>query len=157
MAPHIEKLYYRFTAVINNPGIPRSVQENAAIALGRLGCWYSDVIAPHLAESAQSFLRIMRPIDDSDEKTGAIYGFNLTVQKNPRAMEACLLDYFQASTAVRKVDIERHGLEESFQRVSTTWGYDENGFANGGLCKEPDRIQDIDPELRSFHWPTSSR
>ena len=121
MAPHVEKLYYRFIAIINNPEIPQSVHENAAIALGRLGCWYSDVVAPHLGEFAQSFLKIMRPIDDSDEKTGAIYGFNLTVQKNPRAMETCLLDYFQASTAFRKVDIERHGLEESFQRVSTAY------------------------------------
>ena len=119
MAPHVEKLYYRLIAIIDNPEIPQSVHENAAIALGRLGCYYSAIVAPHLGEFAQSFLKIMRPIDDSDEKTGAIYGFNMTVQKNPRAMEACLLDYFQASTAFRKVDIERQGLEASFQVVST--------------------------------------
>lgn len=119
LAPHVEKLYYRFIAIINNPEIPQSVHENAAIALGRLGISYSDAVAPHLAEFAQSFLHIMRPIDDSDEKTGAIFGFNKTVQKNPRAMEACLLDYFQASTAFRKVDIEHNNLESSFQEVST--------------------------------------
>lgn len=121
MAPHVEKLYYRFIAIINNPEIPQSVHENAAIALGRLGCYYSAVVAPHLGEFAQSFLKIMRPIEDSDEKTGAIYGFNMTVQKNPRAMEACLLDYFQASTAYRKVDVERQGLEASFQVVSIAY------------------------------------
>lgn len=118
LAPHVEKLYYRFIAIINNPEIPQSVHENAAIALGRLGCWYSAAVAPHLGEFAESFLQIMRPIDDSDEKTGAIFGFNMIVQKNPRALEACLLEYFQASTAFRKVDIDRRDLEQSFQNVS---------------------------------------
>ena len=121
MAPHVENLYYKFVAIIKNADIPQSVHENAAIALGRLGCYYSDVVAPHLGEFAQSFLTIMRPIDDSDEKTGAIYGFNLTVQKNPRAMETCLLDYFRASTTFRKVDIDRRDLEESFQVVSIAY------------------------------------
>ena len=120
MAPYVEKLYYRFMAIISNPGIPQSVHENAAIALGRLGVGCSEALAPHLSEFAQSFLEITRPIDDTDEKGAAILGFNFTVEKNPRAMEACLLDYFRACAAGSKVKYEQHSIESSFQRVSCT-------------------------------------
>ena len=120
MAPYVEKLYYRFMAIISNPGIPQSVHENAAIALGRLGVGCSDALAPHLGEFAQSFLEITRPIDDTDEKGAAILGFNFTVEKNPRAMEACLLDYFRACAAGSKVKYEQQSIESSFQRVSCT-------------------------------------
>lgn len=118
MAPYIEKLYYRFMAIISNPNIPQSVHENAAIALGRLGVGCSDALAPHLGEFAQPFLQITRPIDDTDEKGAAILGFNFTVEKNPRAMEACLLDYFRACAAGSKVKYEQQSIESSFQRVS---------------------------------------
>ena len=118
MAPYVEKLYYRFMAIISNPRIPQSVHENAAIALGRLGVGCSDALAPHLGEFAQSFLQITRPIDDTDEKGAAILGFNFTVEKNPRAMETCLLDYFRACAAGSKVKYEQQSIESSFQRVS---------------------------------------
>ncbi|KAL8831847.1 MAG: hypothetical protein Q9191_000636 [Dirinaria sp. TL-2023a] len=118
MAPHVEQLYYRFMAIITNPEIPISVHENAAIALGRLGVGCSDALAPRLGEFAQPFLRITRPIDDTDEKGGAILGFNLTVEKNPRAMETCLLDYFKACAAGSKAKVDQHIIEESFRRVS---------------------------------------
>ena len=150
LSPHVEKLYYRFIAIIKTPEIPQSVHENAAIALGRLGCWYSDSVAPHLGEFAQSFLHIMRPIDDSDEKTGAIYGFNMTVQKNPRAMETCLLDYFQASTAFRKVDIERHGLEESFQRVSRRVLIPADASTNDYCAKNLVGYKSLIPNFEAF-------
>jgi len=118
MAPYVEKLYYRFMAIVSNSEIPQSVHENAAIALGRLGVNCSDALAPHLGEFAQSFLQITRPIDDTDEKGAAILGFNLTVEKNPLAMETCLLDYFRACAAGSKIKHEQQRIENSFQRVS---------------------------------------
>lgn len=118
MAPYVEKLYYRFMAIVSNPEIPSSVHENAAIALGRLGVGCSDALAPHLGEFAQVFLQIIRPIDDTDEKGAAILGFNFTVEKNPRAMETCLLDYFRACAAGSKIKYDQQSIESSFQRVS---------------------------------------
>ena len=135
MAPYVEKLYYRFMAIISNPGIPQSVHENAAIALGRLGVGCSDVLAPHLGEFAQSFLQITRPIDDTDEKGAAILGFNFTVEKNPRAMETCLLDYFRACAAGSKVKYEQQSIENSFQRVSHSAGKFVSQMTNGCLLR----------------------
>ena len=121
MAPYIDGLYYRLVAIIGNPEVPTSVNENAAIALGRLGVGCSDALSTHLAEFAQSFLQIIQPVDDTDEKGHAIFGFNLMVEKNPRALGDCLLDYFRASAAcsniVKNTYESGHDIRITFHRV----------------------------------------
>jgi hypothetical protein len=117
MAPYCEKLYQRLVSIINNPEIPASVNENAAIALGRLGVGNADALAPHLAEFAKLFLHFIEPVDDTDEKSHAFLGFNRTIEKNPQAMEECLLDYFKASVAYSKTNYHYESIGESFHRV----------------------------------------
>lgn len=117
MAPYCETLYQRLLSIVNNPRIPPSVSENAVIALGRLGVANSDVLAPHLAEFAKSFLQIIEPIDNTDEKSHAFLGFNRVVEKNPEAMEDCLVDYFKASVAYSKHDYQFEIIGPSFHRV----------------------------------------
>lgn len=117
MVPYVEKLYHRLMSIINNPDIPISVNENAAIALGRFGVDCSEALAPHLAEFAKSFLQIIAPVDDTDEKGHAFLGFNRIVEKNPQAMEECLLEYFQASAEYSKNSYHHENLSASFQRV----------------------------------------
>lgn len=120
IAPFVEKLYQHLISIINNPEIPHSVNENAAIALGRLGVDCSQVLAPHLAEFAKPFLQTIEPVDDTDEKGHAFLGFNRTIEKNPQAMEDCLLDYFRASAAYSKnnsSNYHRENIGGSFQRV----------------------------------------
>lgn len=117
MAPYVEKLYHRLMSIISNPEIPISVNENAAIALGRFGVDCSDALAPHLGEFAKSFLQIIEPVDNTDEKGHAFLGFNRTVEKNPQAMEDCLLEYFKASVAYSKNNYYHESIRASFQRV----------------------------------------
>lgn len=119
MAPFVEKLYHHLMSIISNPEIPGSVNENAAIALGRLGVDCSTALAPHLAEFAKTFLQTIEPVDDTDEKGHAFLGFNRTVEKNPQALEDCLLDYFKASAAYSKNNFNYHheSIGGSFQRV----------------------------------------
>ncbi len=124
MAPFVEKLYHHLMTIINNPEIPQSVNENAAIALGRLGVDCSQSLAPHLAEFAKPFLQTIEPVDDTDEKGHAFLGFNRTIEKNPQAMEDCLLDYFRASAAYSKnnySNYHRESIGGSFQRVCITF------------------------------------
>jgi len=121
MEPYVEKLYYRLIHIIGNPEVPSSVNENAAVALGRLGVDCSHVLAPHLAEFAKPFLQIIEPVDDTDEKGHAFLGFNRTIEKNPQAMGDCLLEYFRASAAFTstKIIFKYHQESfESFRRVS---------------------------------------
>lgn len=119
MAPFVEKLYHHLMSIISNPEIPGSVNENAAIALGRLGVDCSEALAPHLAEFAKPFLRTIEHVDDTDEKGHAFLGFNRTIEKNPQAMENCLLDYFKASAAYSRNNFNYHheSIGGSFQRV----------------------------------------
>lgn len=121
MAPFVEKLYHHLMSIISNPEIPGSVNENAAIALGRLGVDCSQALAPHLAEFAKTFLQTIEPVDDTDEKGHAFLGFNRTIEKNPQAMEDCLLDYFKASAAYSQKNFHYHNesIGGSFQRVGT--------------------------------------
>ena len=124
MAPFVENIYHSLITIISNPGIPTSVGENAVIALGRIGVECSDILAPHLPEFAKHFLHIIDPVDANDEKGHAFLGFNRTVEKNPQAMESCLLEYFMASAAYKKDDFIPFHRDEtigsSFQRVSQT-------------------------------------
>ena len=124
MMPFVENIYHSLTAIITNSQVPGSVRENAVIALGRLGVDCSQVLAPHLAEFAKQFLHIIEPVETNDEKGHAFLGLNRTIEKNPQAMEGCLLEYFKASVAYNKDDfIPSHQDETiggSFQRVSET-------------------------------------
>lgn len=117
MSPFIGKLYQRLMGIINNPEIPVSVHENAVIALGRLGIDCSEALAPHLAEFARSFLQIMAPVDDTNEKGHAFLGFNRIIERNPQAMENCLVEYFKASAGYSIKGYHHESISGSFQRV----------------------------------------
>ncbi|KAH9909877.1 armadillo-type protein [Xylariomycetidae sp. FL2044] len=120
MAPFVAGLSERFIGIINNPGIPRGVVENAAIALGRLGLGNSELLAPHLAEFAEDFLTCMDEVDPSDEKTTAFRGFTVIVERNPMAMEKSLLHFFQAIARYRDMKLRsqnKDGLHEDFQKT----------------------------------------
>ncbi|KAJ5551827.1 Armadillo-like helical [Penicillium sp. DV-2018c] len=120
LAPYAEQLYRGLLNIIINEEVIDSVNENAALALGRLGFCCSDQIAPHLSECSGSFLRSMDKIDFTREKASAFLGFNQIVMKNPQAMEASLLDYFQAIAmfpARSLAQEEYRDIQGSFQQV----------------------------------------
>ncbi|MCJ1311542.1 hypothetical protein MMC25_005215 [Agyrium rufum] len=99
ITPNFESLYARLFGIISSPDVPSAVNENACIALGRLGLHYASSLAPHLAEFADPYLRVIEPVEYNDEKGQAFRGLNEAVMANPQAMESCLLLYFQAASA----------------------------------------------------------
>ena len=117
MVLYIEELYDRLFNIINNPDIPSSVNENAAISLGRLGLYCSENLAVHLAEFAKLFLQIVEPVGDTDEKSQAFLGLNRTIVINPQAMEDCLLEYFKATAAFSRNRYRDAPLFDSFKQV----------------------------------------
>lgn len=120
MAPYVPELFQRFVEIITNPGIPKSVTENAAIALGRLGLGNGGLLAPHLANFAEDFLTSMDEVDPSDEKATAFRGFTIIVEQNPMAMEKSLLHFFTAIARYRDLKLRsetKEGLNEDFQKV----------------------------------------
>ena len=122
MVSFVDTIYRNLITIINNPQVPTSVRENAVIALGRMGVDCSQNLAPHLAQFAKPFLDVIEPVENNDEKGHAFLGLNRTIEKNPQAMEACLIEYFKASSAYTKEDLTTSHLDQtigsSFQRVS---------------------------------------
>lgn len=118
MVPFVEDIYRSLMTIITSPDIPTSVGENAVIALGRLGVDCSQMLAPHLAEFAKHFLHIIEPVETNDEKCHAFLGFNRCVAGNPQAMEQCLLEYFQASSAFK---MDKHITPEQDKMVGSTF------------------------------------
>ncbi|KAI1659939.1 armadillo-type protein [Daldinia decipiens] len=120
MAPYVPELFQRFVEIVSNPGIPKGVTENAAIALGRLGLGNGELLAPHLANFAEDFLVSMDEVDPSDEKATAFRGFTAIVEKNPMAMEKSLLHFFTSIARYRDLKLRsetKNGLHEDFQKA----------------------------------------
>ncbi|KAI1334778.1 armadillo-type protein [Xylariaceae sp. FL0016] len=120
MAPYVPELFQRLMDIITNPGIPKGVTENAAIALGRLGLGNAELIAPRLADFAEDFLTSMDEVDLTDEKATAFRGFTSVVEKNPMAMEKSLLHFFTSIARYRDMRLRSQNktdLHDDFQKV----------------------------------------
>ncbi|KAI0115509.1 armadillo-type protein [Nemania sp. FL0031] len=120
MAPYIPDLFQRFVDIVSNPGIPKGVTENAAIALGRLGIGNAELLAPHLANFAGDFLTSMDEVELTDEKATAFRGFTLIVEKNPMAMEKSLLHFFTSIARYRDMRLRSQNktdLHEDFRKT----------------------------------------
>ncbi|KAF1811831.1 ARM repeat-containing protein [Eremomyces bilateralis CBS 781.70] len=94
LEPYVDGLFQKLAMILLSTTVPESLNENAALALGRMGISYSDKLAVHLAGFAAPFVRTIRNVGWMDEKKHAMVGFSKIVLRNPQAMEAILLDFF---------------------------------------------------------------
>lgn len=120
MAPYVNDLMERFVQIMANPTVPIGVNENAAIALGRLGLQNAELLAPQLSKFADEFLGAMTELDSTDEKASALKGFTMIVGQNPQAMEKSMLAYFQCIAQYNTrlpSDVNRE-LHDLFREVS---------------------------------------
>jgi len=104
MSPYVGELLQRLLEILGNPEVPKSVLENAAIALGRLGLQNYEIMAPHLAIIAEPFLRSIEGVDYTTEKATACKGFTLCVAHNPQSMEKELPRFFTMIARYEKVN-----------------------------------------------------
>ncbi|THY88630.1 ARM repeat-containing protein [Aureobasidium pullulans] len=100
MDPYVEDLLQKLGMILFNQQVPESLNQNAAIALGRMGLGNDQKIAPHLAQFAPAFLNVMQSVEWTDEKLDAFRGFVQIVLDNPQALEQCLLAFFSAIASV---------------------------------------------------------
>lgn len=121
MEPYVLDMLQRCVEIMSNPRVPKGVNENAAVALGRLGLDNYEMLAPHLDKFAEEFLDSMDDVDPSEEKATAFRGFSMVVGANPMALEKVLLHYFTAIARypdLRLVTPCHRELHEVFQNVS---------------------------------------
>ncbi|KAF1831682.1 ARM repeat-containing protein [Decorospora gaudefroyi] len=120
MQPYVEKLLQKLGTILFDERVPESLNENAAIALGRLGLGCAPSLAVHLAQIAPPFLRAIKNVQWMDEKSSAFSGFMRVVLANPGAMEQCLLEFF-SDMAMADFNVVRGpgggDIQETFQKV----------------------------------------
>ena len=121
LTPYLLPLYTKLLAIVDNEEVPDSAHENACMTLGRLGLVCPDEMATNLPSYASKFLDGMSKIAASKEKASAFMGFNNVIERNPQAMESCLVEYF---TAVATFSVKK----EEYAEVRTGFGRVLGGY-----------------------------
>lgn len=124
MMPYIDQLKTKLATIMFSTTVPESLNENAAIALGRLGIGCHQQLAPHLGEFAGRFLQLMQRITWTDEKGHAYRGFTGVVLDNPAALESCLLDFFNEMASAPGIFLTSMGTDgplRGFELVLTRY------------------------------------
>ncbi|KAF9047558.1 ARM repeat-containing protein [Panaeolus papilionaceus] len=87
----VHPLISRLIPILLHPKAPRSLHENAAVSIGRIGLMHPTLVAPHLPEFAQAWCQALYEIRDNEEKDSAFRGLCTMVQTNPAGMAKSLL------------------------------------------------------------------
>jgi transportin-1 len=82
----VQPLISRLIPILLHPKAPRSLHENAAVSIGRIGLMHPTLVAPHLHEFAQAWCQALYEIRDNEEKDSAFRGLCTLVQTNPAGM-----------------------------------------------------------------------
>jgi hypothetical protein len=121
MQPYAERLLQKMGTILFDQKVPDSLNENAAIALGRLGQGCAQYLAVHLAQIAPPFLRAIKNVMWTDEKAHALTGFMQMILANPGAMEQSLLQFFsEMSSADRNIMSVQIEFTETSKKVEFT-------------------------------------
>jgi len=87
----VNPLISRLIPILLHPKAPRSLHENAAVSIGRIGLMHPQLVAPHLSEFAQAWCQALYEIRDNEEKDSAFRGLCTMVQTNPAGIAKSLL------------------------------------------------------------------
>lgn len=87
LEPFIPDLINRLVPILLNGKSPKSITENAAVTIGRLGLVCPALIAPTLASFAKAWCTALWEIKDNDEKDSAFRGFCMMISNNPAGIQ----------------------------------------------------------------------
>ncbi|CCM03932.1 uncharacterized protein FIBRA_06084 [Fibroporia radiculosa] len=92
----VNPLISRLVPILLHPKAPRSLHENAAVSIGRIGLMHPAMVAPLLPEFAQAWCQALYEIRDNEEKDSAFRGLCTLVQTNPAGIMKSLLWFCNA-------------------------------------------------------------
>ncbi|KAI0669611.1 ARM repeat-containing protein [Trametes maxima] len=92
----VHPLVSRLIPILLHPKAPRSLHENAAVSIGRIGLMHPGLVAPLLPEFAQAWCQALYEIRDNEEKDSAFRGLCTLVQTNPAGITKSLLWFCNA-------------------------------------------------------------
>jgi transportin-1 len=129
MRPYALPALERLARILAAPagGLPRSLVENAAIALGRLAMALPEELAPHAGAFVGGWCAALRGVRDGAEKEHAFLGLLAVLRLNPGAGAAAFTPLCEAVVSWRRVACD--GLRAEMARVMA--GYREQLVAMG--------------------------
>ncbi|CAJ0587206.1 unnamed protein product, partial [Mesorhabditis spiculigera] len=129
MKPYVPHYLANLVLVMNKPNVQRTLLENTAITLGRLGIHCSEEVAPHLELFMRTCCFALRNIRDNSEKESAFTGLCMMVNANPAG---CMRDFIFLCDAIGSWNQPPTPLREMFYRILL--GFKQNvGDQNWGL------------------------
>lgn len=88
LEPFVPPLISRLIPILINPKSPKSLSENAAVTIGRIGLVCPATVAPELPKFAQAWCTALWEIKDNEEKDSAFRGFCMMISANPAGIES---------------------------------------------------------------------
>lgn len=81
---------------VNTPQSNKSLLENSALTLGRIGWLLPELLSPRLSQFAGGVFSALRNIRDDVEKEQAFHGMNEMIKRNPAGLFTCFPFYVDA-------------------------------------------------------------
>ncbi|KAI8373588.1 armadillo-type protein [Choanephora cucurbitarum] len=111
---YVDHLLQRLFPLMANPQIQRTLLENVAITIGRLGLVCPNKVAPHLELFIQPWLMALTPIRDNEEKSSAFSGLCEMIKVNP---QGAVKEFPAFCTAIVNYQNLPPALHESFANI----------------------------------------
>lgn len=113
-AQWVQPLISRLIPILLHPKAPRSLHENAAVSIGRIGLMHPALVAPSLPDFAQAWCQALHDIRDNEEKDSAFRGICQLVQVNPGGIWKSLLWF---CNAIVRWNQPSQGLSQAFAQI----------------------------------------
>ncbi|BES91280.1 IBN_N [Nesidiocoris tenuis] len=135
MKPYIPLVLNQLTVIINKPNTPKTLMENTAITIGRLGFVCPHEVAPMLQHFVRQWCVSLRNIRDNEEKDSAFRGMCNMIKVNPAGV---VQDFIFFCDAVVSWNSPKDDLKEQFSEIL-------HGFRNQVDDEEWKRYVDLFP------------
>ncbi len=112
----IPPLMERLVPVLLNPKSVKSLTENAAVTIGRLGLVCPELVAPHLEIFIERWCQALWDIKDNEEKDSAFRGLCEMIKVNPNGITKSFAYFCMAVVRWTTPSAE---LNESFRNILT--------------------------------------
>ncbi|KZO90594.1 ARM repeat-containing protein [Calocera viscosa TUFC12733] len=113
-AQYVQPLLQSLVPILLHPKSPKSLTENAAVTIGRLGYIFPTVVAPHLEVFAEPWCQALGDIKDNAEKDSAFKGFCSLILNNAGGISKAFAPFCHATAKWQAPSIE---LNSMFQQI----------------------------------------
>jgi len=114
MQPFVNHIIKPLIVIINQPSTPKTLLENTAITIGRLGFVCPNEVASLLPQFARPWCTSLRNIRDNDEKDSAFRGICAMISANPSGI---IQDFIFFCDAVASWVDPKIDLKEMFYKI----------------------------------------